>query len=101
MAGLNMARFLNQEPLVNFSSQTAIGALANYISTPNFAFQPMNVNFGLFAALDNVMRKKERKQAYAHRSLAIIDEWMEKIMDDGQLVLSFYPTYKMSELIPI
>ncbi|MGD9887574.1 MAG: methylenetetrahydrofolate--tRNA-(uracil(54)-C(5))-methyltransferase (FADH(2)-oxidizing) TrmFO [Bacilli bacterium] len=76
MAGINMARYLIKEALIDFTSQTAIGSLANYIATPNAFFQPMNVTFGLFEPLKEGLRKKERKQNYANRSLAIIDKWV-------------------------
>ncbi|MGD9604839.1 MAG: methylenetetrahydrofolate--tRNA-(uracil(54)-C(5))-methyltransferase (FADH(2)-oxidizing) TrmFO, partial [Bacilli bacterium] len=79
IAGINMARYLTDKPLVDFTKKTAIGALANYISSPNNAFQPMNVTFGLFTPLADGLRKKERKQSYVDRSLTIINEWTDKI----------------------
>ncbi|HHZ18776.1 MAG TPA: methylenetetrahydrofolate--tRNA-(uracil(54)-C(5))-methyltransferase (FADH(2)-oxidizing) TrmFO [Acholeplasmataceae bacterium] len=68
-AGINLARFLNGLPLIDFTAETAIGALASYISAPNRDFQPMNVNFGIFAPLDRRYKKVERKKAYALRAL--------------------------------
>lgn len=73
VAGINMARFLSNKDLIDYSNQTAIGALANYISLPNKNFQPMNVNFGIFAPLNKRMRKAERKQEYASRSLQTLE----------------------------
>ncbi len=74
MAGINMAKWLKQEALVDFSNHTAIGALANYIATPNQSFQPMNVTFGLFDPIIERMRKQDRKLAYVNRSLKIMDQ---------------------------
>ena len=79
VAGINMARYLNNEPLIIFPSTTATGALSNYISyhegiTPNLKFEPMNVNFGIFAPLDQALKKKERKSSYASRALEELDK---------------------------
>ena len=53
-----------------FPSETVIGALANYISTPNKNFQPMNANFGILPELDEKIRdKKIRYEKMAQRSL--------------------------------
>lgn len=42
-----------------FPSETVIGALANYISTSNKNFQPMNANFGILPELDEKIRDKK------------------------------------------
>ena len=54
-----------------FSSNTVIGALAKYVSTPNQNFQPMNANFGILPQLegDKIKDKKERYLKIAQRSL--------------------------------
>lgn len=54
-----------------FSEYTVIGALANYISTPNTKFQPMNANFGILPELEGkkIKDKKERYAKLAQRSL--------------------------------
>ena len=59
---------------VIFPPQTAIGALAHYVSDPNVTdFQPMNVNFGLFPPLETRCKKKDRKTALSQRALEQID----------------------------
>lgn len=70
VAGLNMVQYLHQKPLIDFTNQTAIGSLANYIATPNRVFVPMNVNFGLFEAIPHRLRTRERKAFYAERALS-------------------------------
>ena len=60
---------------------TALGALLNHITGGQLGgadatFQPMNVNFGLFPALEKRVRKKERRAAYAQRALADLDIWL-------------------------
>jgi len=59
-AGINAAeRARERQPLV-FPEQTALGSLLRYISVPGGAFQPMNVNFGLFPPIK--FEKSQRKQ---------------------------------------
>ncbi len=83
IAGLNMARFLNNEKLIAFSADTSIGSLAQYISTPNNSFVPMNTNFCLFNELVLRAKKHERKLKYAERSLDYIDKIVEEISHDS------------------
>ena len=72
VAGINMARFLQDKEMISFPNTTGIGALSHYISTPNQKFIPMNVNFGIFLEAPNGTKKKERKTFYANRSLETI-----------------------------
>ena len=72
VASLNaIERFKTKEPKkIEFSKYTMIGALANYISTPNDKFQPMNANFGILPELDeNIKDKKIRYTKLAERAL--------------------------------
>ena len=79
VAGINMAKYLKGEDLVDFTKCTALGALQNYVATPNSNYVPMNVNFGIFDEITGKMKKQERKLAYANRSLAIIEEVKDKL----------------------
>lgn len=85
IAGINMARFLDNKPLLNLDATTAIGSLANYISYYHNgtlgvdSFEPMNVNFGIFAPLEGNVKKHERKEMYAKRALDNIDKIVEEI----------------------
>lgn len=85
IAGINMARFLEGKDILDLDATTAIGALANYISyhseieQPD-TFEPMNVNFGIFNALERKVYKKERKMAYPKRAL----ENLNKILDEAK-----------------
>ncbi len=76
MAGLSLAAKILGIPLPHFSDKNAIGALGFYISNGNAEnFQPMNINFGIIAPLEERVRKKaERYLATSKRSLDIIDE---------------------------
>ncbi len=71
IAGISAAmKMLGQNPPA-FSSQTAIGALGNYVSNESIThFQPMNVNFGIMESLKQRIRdKRERAEAIANRAL--------------------------------
>lgn len=60
LAGLNMARFLNDEELLVLPEETMLGALTKYISNPEHEkFQPINSNWGIVPAVE--LPKKERK----------------------------------------
>jgi methylenetetrahydrofolate--tRNA-(uracil-5-)-methyltransferase len=57
---------------------TALGALLGHITGDAMAddYQPMNVNFGLFAALDEKVHKKSRKAALTGRARSDLAAWM-------------------------
>ena len=65
---------------IAFDKETVIGALAEYISTPNERFQPMNANFGILPQLDeNIRDKKVRYQKLAEKSINNIQKYIKKI----------------------
>ena len=76
LAAVSMAAKVLEQPLPDFPRETAIGALAAYISDESVVnFQPMNVNFGIMPPLGYRVKGKANKNlAIAQRSLAIIDE---------------------------
>ena len=77
VAGLNLARELRGEDRVDFTPQTALGAMAHYVSGYKGSdFQPMNINFGIMEDLPAGQRpraKTERYTAMAQRALQVID----------------------------
>ena len=79
VAAINMAKYLEEKEMIDFTKDTALGALQNYVATPNSNYVPMNVNFGIFNEIVGRMKKQERKLAYANRSLAIIDSMRDKV----------------------
>ena len=74
LAGVELARRLKGQPPVNFPRETAIGALALYVSNESVAdFQPMNINFGIMPALDQRVKGKRNKNALlSQRSLELL-----------------------------
>ena len=69
-AGINAVKELKQEEKIIFPKETVIGALTNYVSSPNEKFQPMNANFGILPPLEERIKdKKKRYQKLAERSI--------------------------------
>ncbi len=56
---------------------TALGALIDHITggADDETFQPMNVNFGLFPALEKRVKGRERKKGYSDRALDHLSAW--------------------------
>ena len=75
MAAVELARRLEGKPPVDFPQETAIGALALYISNESVVdFQPMNINFGIIPALGYKVKGKRNKNAeLSRRALEILD----------------------------
>jgi methylenetetrahydrofolate--tRNA-(uracil-5-)-methyltransferase len=72
LAGLNAARLLLGENLIELPRTTMLGALCHYITSyGELDFQPMKANFGILPPLDGdkLSGKRERAQAYAQRAL--------------------------------
>ena len=83
LAGINMARFLNDEPLLELPQETMLGALTRYITNPKHTnFQPINSNWGIVPPVE--LPKKERKnkklkgEIMAQRAITILNETISK-----------------------
>ena len=81
LAGRFAAAETYGEPIAAPPGTTALGALLAHITKGADAatFQPMNINFGLFPALDGSVAKTERKPALARRALADLDAWLARL----------------------
>lgn len=79
MAGINAANEFNGKKGFILPIETMTGALANYISTPNEKFQPMNANFGIVPGLEKRIKdKKEKYTILADRGLNKLKEQIQK-----------------------
>ena len=81
LAGVELAhRLLGQAPM-DFPRETAIGALALYVSSESVGdFQPMNINFGIMPPLDHKVKGKRNKNAeLSQRSLTLVDGLLERL----------------------
>ena len=75
LVGIETAREVLGLPPVDFPAETAIGALALYVSGGSVGdFQPMNINFGIISPLGYRVKGKRNKNAeISARSLGIIE----------------------------
>ena len=82
MAGINAANEFYGKEEFSLPIETMTGALANYISTPNEKFQPMNANFGIVPGLEKRIKdKKEKYKVLAYRALNTLNKIMQKRND--------------------
>ncbi len=79
LAAIAMAAKVRGETPPAFPRETAIGALALYISDETVGeFPPMNVNFGIISSLDRRVKGKAQKNlAIAQRSLQVLEEMIQ------------------------
>ncbi|CAG0936143.1 Methylenetetrahydrofolate--tRNA-(uracil-5-)-methyltransferase TrmFO [Thermoflexales bacterium] len=74
VAGINAARLLRAEPLIEFPPETMLGALCHYVTHADPKdFQPMKANYGILPPLDAAQSprgKRDRYRAFTQRALA-------------------------------
>ena len=75
LVAVELARRLEGRPPVDFPQETAVGALARYVSNESVTdFQPMNVNFGIIPPLGYRVKGKRNKNAeLSKRALELLD----------------------------
>ncbi len=80
LAGLHLARRLQEKSPTLPPETTMLGALSRYVSRyPGKDFQPMGSNMGILPSLENPVRDKRlRYEALSNRSLADLAAWMEE-----------------------
>ena len=81
IAGINLARLLQDRPLLTLPKTTMLGALNHYVThaEPD-DFQPMKANFGLMPALHPpVKNKRLRYEAYFNRALTDLDTYLTQM----------------------
>jgi methylenetetrahydrofolate--tRNA-(uracil-5-)-methyltransferase len=84
LAGVNAARLVAGEKLIEAPRLSAVGALARYVSrseTKNF--QPVNITFALLEPLPDderrrVRRKRDRHELQVNMALEEWDAWLQK-----------------------
>jgi methylenetetrahydrofolate--tRNA-(uracil-5-)-methyltransferase len=85
LAGVNAARLVAQEDLIEAPRQSATGALARYVSNAETKnFQPVNITFALLQPLSEeerrrVRRKRDRHQLQVELALKEWDTWLQEI----------------------
>lgn len=78
---INVDRMIKNKPLIQFSANTIIGGLYNYLVNANTNyFQPINANYGILNPI-NMRDKTERNKCYRIRSLEEINNIVKQIND--------------------
>ncbi len=88
LAGQNAARLLQNRPFLDPPSQSAIGALARYVSNAETKnFQPVNITFGLLEQPSVEIRKKYRRKRERHAIQVemAIKEWNRWICENQDM----------------
>lgn len=85
IAGLNAARDALSLPRIVYGSETAMGALAKYVSNEAISekrFQPMNANFGIMDPLGYKVKggKQEKNRQISARALLSIDAIAKELL---------------------
>ena len=76
LCAINMDRFLTGKEMIDFTCDTMIGGLQNYIATADSSnFQPMGANMGLLRGLDRKIKDKaEKYNLLAQKSINLLKE---------------------------
>lgn len=84
LCGINMAKLLNNEPLLELPQDTMLGALTHYITNSEHTnFQPINSNWGIVPPVE--LPKKERKnkklkgELMSKRALESLKNYLELV----------------------
>lgn len=84
VAGINAARLANGLEPVAFPKTTALGSMANYVTTTDAKhFQPMNASFALIPTLTGkkIRNKKERHEKISERGLTDLSQFKSDVLD--------------------
>jgi methylenetetrahydrofolate--tRNA-(uracil-5-)-methyltransferase len=86
LAGRFAAAELKGETLAPPPIETALGALLGHITggADASAYQPMNVNFGLFPPIEGRTKKADRKLLYTSRARAALAAWLPPHAPHGE-----------------
>ncbi len=76
LCAIELAHRLQDKPPADFPRETAIGALALYVSDVSVTdFQPMNVNFGIMPPWpERIKGKREKNALISRRALEVLSE---------------------------
>ena len=79
LAGINMARFLNNENPLELPQTTMLGALIHYITSPEQKnLQPINSNWGILASIEPDKQTRRNKKL---KNTALADRSIKEIME--------------------
>lgn len=84
VAGINAAREAMEQEPVAFPVETALGSMANYVTTTDAKhFQPMNASFALIPGLEGkkIRNKRERHEKISERGLESLAQFKTTVLD--------------------
>ncbi len=78
LSGINMARLITDKPLLQLPTETMLGALTHYITSPQQKhFQPINSNWAIVKEMDIPKKirknKKEKNKILSDRALSSLE----------------------------
>lgn len=81
LAGINAAKTLLKEPLLELPKETMLGALTHYITNPEHEkFQPINSNWGIVPSIELPQKERKNKKLKAEllseRSLSALKQYL-------------------------
>ena len=84
LAGINMARYIKDLPLIELPQETMLGALTHYITFEGHtSFQPINSNWGIISEMqmDKKIRKnkKLKNELLANRSIETLKAFLNNL----------------------
>jgi len=79
VAGINASRKMNGKESVEVPLTTAHGSLIHHITSPSKNFQPSNIHFGLFPAVNSGIKKKDlKRKKIVERAISDWADYLEK-----------------------
>ena len=80
VAGINASRKIKGKVSVEVPLTTAHGCLIHHITSPSKDFQPSNIHFGLFPAVNSDIKKKDlKRKMIVERALSDWAAYLEKV----------------------
>ena len=80
VAGINASRKIKGKESVEVPLTTAHGCLIHHITSPSKDFQPSNIHFGLFPAVNAAIKKKDlKRQMIVERAISDWVGYLEKV----------------------
>lgn len=82
LAGINMAKLVNGEELLELPTETMLGALTHYITSPvQKHFQPINSNWAIVKEMDIPRKirknKKEKNKILSDRAIEVLNNFIK------------------------
>lgn len=89
LAGINMAKYLNNEKLLTLTKENMLGALCAYISDPaHEKFQPINSNWGIIEPIDRALIPKHERKNKNFKNELLAKRSIDFLVNSEQLTVN-------------